>query len=135
MELCPHRGKTCGFSSRRIIRFTSLSLLEVMMSFLNKFRTNDGKKKTFGTWDNEFGLDNYCYPGSREEIGEKIIQDIQNNLERFEKRIQVVEIKPITNENPLCYTFQIKCIIEEIVHFLILSFHHHTKSFNVEAKL
>lgn len=123
-----------------------------MMSFLNKFRTNDGKKKgidlvidhindlfstkkTFGTWDNEFGLDNYCYPGSREEIGEKIIQDIQNNLERFEKRIQVVEIKPITNENPLCYTFQIKCIIEEIVHFLILSFHHHTKSFNVEAKL
>lgn len=121
------------------------------MSFLNKFRANDTKKKgidlvidhindlfstkkTFGTWDNDFGLDNYSYPGSREEIGERIIKDIQNNLERFEKRVQVVEIIPITSENPLSYSFQIKCVIEEIVHFLVLSFNHHPKSFNVEAK-
>jgi predicted component of type VI protein secretion system len=110
------------------------------MSLLNKFRKNIKKtdlkeeifehicdllntKKTFGAIEKELGLDNYVYIGSNKEMNKKIISDIKFCLEKYESRIQVIDILSIPSQNHFSLSFLIKCKINNQSHSFQISFY------------
>lgn len=116
------------------------------MGLLDKFRTHSHKKnikeeiiehindllntkKTFGTYQKDFGLDNYVYISSNKQINKQIVQDIKECLKKFEKRIKIEDVISVPNHNPFFLSFFIQCKIEQASHVFVVSFHQHKKNF------
>lgn len=121
------------------------------MGLLNKFRKHEEKlnyqqeilehvcdllntKKKFGVYPLEYGIDSYVYMGSDKKIVMEIIADIKGNLEKYEKRLQCIEIQSVPSPNRFLLSFLIKCKIEENPYSFHLSFHHQKNLFHLEAK-
>lgn len=69
-------------------------------------------KREFGSWPKDYGLDSYIYLGSNNKVVLQIISDISTCLEKYEKRLQQVEIVHVPTENSFVRSFIIKCKIE-----------------------
>ncbi len=120
------------------------------MSLLNKFKKQTTKnleenilenvadllntKKTFGAYDSELGLDSYFYASSNGQIIKQMMCDIKSCLNKYEKRIELLDIQSVPSENRFFLSFMIKCKIKSSSVSLHLSFHHQRNLFNVELK-
>ncbi len=69
-------------------------------------------KQTFGAWQKGLGLDDYSYANEGEEIVNKIVKDIWNNIKNFEKRFQIKKIDLVGPFNPARLTFELHGILE-----------------------
>jgi predicted component of type VI protein secretion system len=87
-------------------------------------------KKMFGTYQKDFGLDNYVYIGTNKLINKQIIQDIKECLKKFEKRITLEEVTSLPNQDPFILSFLIHCKVENASHVFLISFHHQKKTFH-----
>lgn len=119
------------------------------MSLLNKFRppksTNSMKaiiehlndllntKREFGNYPRDYGLDSYIYLGSNEKIILKIIDDIHDCLNKYEKRVSDVEVIHMNTEDPFTRTFLITCKIEAQHYSFHLSFQAQKHFYQLEA--
>ena len=119
------------------------------MGLLNKFRTNEKKKslkeevvehlidflntkKNLGIFPLDFGIDSYEYLNSGNQVIKQMMSDMKSGLEKYEKRVNNIEIEPISKENCFLLAFRITCKIEQISYSFQLSFHQQNKSFNIE---
>lgn len=119
------------------------------MGLLNKFRPNEKKnlkeevfehltdflntKRNLGIYPEDYGIDSYIYLGSDNTIILKLISEIKIGLEKYEKRVQDIDIQPISNESSFHLSFIIKCKIEKKSYAFQLSFHPQRKMFNLET--
>lgn len=69
-------------------------------------------KEGFGAWQKGLGLSDYSYSTCCDEMVKKLLQDIQNNIVCFERRIVFKHISLISemHVNPL--RFKIDCTLE-----------------------
>lgn len=79
-------------------------------------------KRGFGTWQKDFGVDNYANYHSKDEAVRAIQADIALNIEKFEKRIQLLEIFEIQDGDLFHYRFVIKCRIGSRFHSYYVGF-------------
>ena len=86
-------------------------------------------KKTFGSYQRDFGLDTYVYLGSNKEITKQIIHDIKACIEKFERRITILDLQSTSSDNPFFLNFALHCKIEGKDHAFHLSFHHQKNFF------
>jgi predicted component of type VI protein secretion system len=117
------------------------------MSLLSHFRKGEKKKteveeifeficdllntrRSFGAYQKDLGLDTYVYLSSNNQIAGKIIQDIKDCINRYEKRVVVIDVLPVSNESNFLLSFIIKCKIKDKDHLFRLSFHQQKKFFS-----
>ncbi len=109
------------------------------MGLLNSFRKEGAKKRVneevvenlkhilntkadFGAWQKQLGLQHYASNTSTLEMVNEIIGDITQNIEQYEKRMKIVEVKAIQSSSQLRIRFQIDCMIGEQFHSFYIGF-------------
>ena len=109
------------------------------MGLLNKFRKEGSKKdyqqeivenltaifntkQTFGAWQRGLGLKSYCNGKSRNDLIEEIVLDVKTNIEQFEKRVQLIDIKVVDNKGLFNLNLQINCRAGGQFHAFYLGF-------------
>ncbi|MGH2612793.1 MAG: GPW/gp25 family protein [Rhabdochlamydiaceae bacterium] len=120
------------------------------MSLLSHFRKGEKKRteveeifesicdllntrRTFGSYQKDLGLDAYVYLSSNNELAKQIVQDIKDCIKKYEKRVIVHDVLPMSTDNIFLLSFVIKCKIRETDHSFHLSFHHQKKLFSEGA--
>lgn len=120
------------------------------MGLLNKFRKDISKKdyekevidnlvalfntkETYGAWQKGLGLKNYSHILYRNDLVKEIIADIKYNIEHFEKRVKLLDIQEIKDENPLTIRFQLRCQIGGKFHSFYIGFNHFKNPIQVEV--
>ncbi len=91
-------------------------------------------KKGFGAYQEDMGLDSYFYGGSNGQIIKQMMHDIKCCLDKYEKRIQLIDIQSVPSSNRFFLSFMLKCKIKASSVSLHLSFHHQKHLFNVELQ-
>lgn len=120
------------------------------MGLLNKFRSEEKKKsleeevadnltallntkESFGAIQKGLGLKTYSSCKSRDDIFKDLAADIQYNIDTFEKRIKLIEIQPLKDENSLVLRLQIKCQLGERFHSFYVGFSPFQEPIQVEV--
>ena len=119
------------------------------MGLLNKFREDVDKKtleqeiyehltvllnikESFGAYQKGLGLKNYCYNKSDHTGLQKILADIMYNIQHYEKRIKLLELKAIDNSSPSNIKIQVDCKIKDQFRSFFICFNQYQQFFNIE---
>jgi predicted component of type VI protein secretion system len=102
---------------------------EVMDNLIALFNT----KESYGSWQKGLGLDSYSNIFSRNDLIKAIIADITYNIEHFEKRIKLIDIQAVKDDNLLILSFQIQCLIGKQFHSFYVGFNPHQNPIQVEV--
>jgi predicted component of type VI protein secretion system len=120
------------------------------MSFLQKFRSKKEQgslreeilehlcdllntKRGFGSYPIDLGLDSYVYLGSDRKIILQIKTDIENCFQKYEKRVNQVEVIPVPSESRFFLSFHITCKVNDKACSFHLSFHQQNNSYSFEV--
>lgn len=70
-------------------------------------------KKEFGALIKQLGVGDYNAHSSRDRIVERIIEEIQENIELYEPRVKLMDIKEVEGDNMFRVRFELQCVIIE----------------------
>ena len=121
------------------------------MGLLNKFRSDRKKKGIeeevaenltailntkagYGAWQKEFGLDRCIHASPSSSSIERLVEDIENCIAKYEKRIHVLHVDFVDSDNPLYLRFEISCKIGEKKHAFYIGFTNYPKPNLVEQE-
>lgn len=119
------------------------------MGLLDKFRKNSKKRsikeevvehladflntrRNVGSFPADYGIEPFVDLGKDKCFTLKIIADIKNGLQKYEKRIQEIEVTSFPSESSFHMAFRISCKIEERSYAFQVSFHSQNKIFQLE---
>ncbi|MCE5318040.1 MAG: GPW/gp25 family protein [Parachlamydia sp.] len=101
-------------------------VVEHLTDFLNT-------RRNMGTYPADYGIETFVDLGTDKYIVLKIVADIKNGLEKYEKRIHDVEINSIPSESSFHLAFRISCKIQDFSYAFQISFHSQNKIFQLES--
>lgn len=84
--------------------------LESILANLNNILNT---RKGYGSILRDFGIRDMNEYLSREHIALALIKEVQENIEKFEPRVQLVKITRTDDDNPLRLSFQIECRLRD----------------------
>jgi len=87
----------------------------------------------YGAWQEGFGLQDYSGNLSAHQLAEKIAADMAQTIERYEKRVTVESIEPVSSEHDLTLRFRIYCKITGKPHKLAVAFENKKEQIIVEV--
>ena len=70
-------------------------------------------KKGFGSFVREMGIGDWNAYKARDKIVETIIEEIKENVKRFEPRVDMSEIEEVDSGSPFRVRFQVKCMFAD----------------------
>ena len=76
--------------------------------------------RDYGFFLHNFGISDYKYLGTREDIAKAIIDEITENIELFEPRVALEQIVSIKDNKLLRLSFRIDCVVRKTGHSLKL---------------
>lgn len=91
-------------------RQTDEGLLQAILDNLNNVLNT---KKGFGSFVKELGIGDWNEYKSRDKIVETIIEEIKENVRRFEPRVILTEIEEVESGSPSRVRFEVKCKFAE----------------------
>lgn len=89
-------------------------------------------KKDYGAPLGNLGMSDLSAYTSKSDIGLKIIEEIRDNVARFEPRIEVVEIEQLDNDNPMYLSFRLHCRMRNRKEEMEVIFDSRNKWFNLD---
>ena len=79
-------------------------------------------KKGFGSFLKNFGIGDYNAFRSHDKVVETIIDEIKENIEKYESRVQLIGIEEVHTESPFRIRFELKCMITRLSKPIFLIF-------------
>ena len=76
--------------------------------------------RDYGFFLHNFGISDYKYLGTREDIAKAIIDEVTENIELFEPRVVLKQIVSIKDNKLLRLSFRIDCVVQNTGHPLKL---------------
>lgn len=101
-------------------------VLEHLTDYLNT-------RRCLGIYPLDYGIDSFVDLGKEKFIILKIIADIKTGLQKYEKRIQELEVTSFPSESSFHLAFRISCKIEDRSYAFQVSFHSQNKIFQLES--
>jgi type VI secretion system protein len=68
-------------------------------------------KRGYGYFLENFGISDYNHLSSRTDIAKMIIEEVTENIERFEPRVKLIRIIDLDSGDMFHLSFQIDCVI------------------------
>ncbi len=68
-------------------------------------------KRGYGFFLQDFGLSDHHHLSSCEDISEMITREISENIERFEPRIELINVETIKDDRLFRLSFRIDCVL------------------------
>jgi type VI secretion system protein len=97
------------FARRPELRAENPELDSIIANLNNILNTRKG----YGSILRDFGIRDMNEYLSREHIALALIKEVEENIEKFEPRVQLVKITRTDDENPLRLSFQIECRLRD----------------------
>lgn len=79
-------------------------------------------RKGYGSMLRDFGIRDMNEFISREHIALAVIDEVRANIEKYEPRVELVEITRVVDDNPLRLSFQIECRLRDTSQSLHMVF-------------
>ena len=102
---------------------------EIVTNLSNVLNT----KKGFGSFVKEMGIGDYNAYRSRDRIVETIIQEIKENIELYEPRVRLLDIKEVQIDTSFRIRFELSCVIVNHSQPLYLIFDSLPNSVSIEG--
>ena len=89
-------------------------------SIINNLNHVLNTTRDYGFFLHNFGISDYKYLGTREDIAKAIIDEVTENIELFEPRVALEQIVSIKDNKLLRLSFRIDCVVRKTGHSLKL---------------
>lgn len=91
------------------------SIVENLNNILNT-------KKDYGSFLTGLGIRDLNEFRSKEDIASVVIDEVKNNIEQYEPRVELLDISPQKSESSFVLSFKIKCIVRKNAESLNMVF-------------
>ena len=91
------------------------SIVENLNNILNT-------KKEYGSFLTGLGIRDLNEFRSKADITSVVIDEVKNNIEQYEPRVELLDITPQKNDSPFVLSFKIKCIVRKNAESLNMVF-------------
>ena len=102
-----------------------LSIVENLNNVLNT-------KKDYGSFLTDFGIRDMNEYTSLDDIIQAVLKEVKHNIEQFEPRVRVIDIKVMQDENPFSLSFSVECMVRGNSRSLNMIFDSVFNNFHVE---
>lgn len=102
-----------------------LSIVENLNSVLNT-------KKDYGSFLTDFGIRDMNEYTSLDDIVQAVMKEVKHNIEQFEPRVRVIDIKVMQDDNPFSLSFSVECLVRGNSRSLNMIFDSVFNNFHVE---
>lgn len=89
-------------------------------SIINNLNNVLGTTRDYGFFLHNFGISDYKYLCTRDDIAEAIINEVTENIELFEPRVVLEQIVSIKDDRLFRLSFRIDCVVRTTGHRLKL---------------
>lgn len=79
-------------------------------------------KKEFGSMLSDMGIRDLNEFRSRDDIAIVVMEEVKKNIEKYEPRVELVDITPQETESSFILSFKIECIVRENEESLVMVF-------------
>jgi type VI secretion system lysozyme-like protein len=98
-------------------KFTNNSREEQIDAYLSSIVDNLNNmlntKKEYGSIVADLGIRDLNEFRSRENIAAKVVEEVRRNIEKYEPRVELKDIKPVKSDSPFVLSFKIECIVRK----------------------
>jgi type VI secretion system lysozyme-like protein len=101
------------------------SIIENLNNVLNT-------KKGYGSFLNDFGIRDMNEYSSRDQLSFVIMEEVKNNIERYEPRLQLITISIEDNHDPFRISFKIECRLRDTQKALFMEFNSVYNDFHIK---
>ncbi|MEW5804192.1 MAG: type VI secretion system baseplate subunit TssE [bacterium] len=70
-------------------------------------------KKNYGSFLTDLGIRDMNEYTSRDRITKAVMEEVKQNIERFEPRVRIIGIQEEQGDNPFMMSFSIECMIRQ----------------------
>jgi len=102
-----------------------LSIVENLNNILNT-------KKGYGSFLAEFGIRDMNEYTSRDDIIHAVMNEVKENIERYEPRVRVMDIVIEQDDNPFALSFKVACMVRESSKSLKMVFDSVFNNFHID---
>ncbi|MEN6465515.1 MAG: type VI secretion system baseplate subunit TssE [Syntrophaceae bacterium] len=88
-------------------------------------------KRGYGSFVKDFGISDLNEYTSRDVLVKVIMQEVKDNIECYEPRLQIEEITVEDNNDPFRISFSIRCYLKETRQALVMEFNSIYSNFKV----
>lgn len=89
-------------------------------------------RRGYGALIPDLGIRDLNEYSSRDQIATAIVEEVGQNIERFEPRVQLVGITRIEDDNPFRLSFRIDCTLKETAQSLRMVFDSVNSQFSLD---
>jgi type VI secretion system lysozyme-like protein len=93
------------FSRKPELRAQEVDLNGIISNLNNILNT----RKEYGSFLSDFGIRDMNEFISRDHIALAVMKEVEDNIRKFEPRVELIKITRIDDNNPLRLSFQIEC--------------------------
>lgn len=84
-----------------------------LMSIVENLNNILNTKKEYGSFLTGLGIRDLNEFRSREDITSAVIEEVKNNIEQYEPRVELIDITPDKTDSPFVLSFKIECIVRK----------------------
>ncbi len=88
-------------------------------------------KKGYGYFLKDFGIKDLNQYTTKDHIVSAVMEEIRNNIEKFEPRLELNRIILLENKDVFCISFRIECTLKNSKHALEIEFDSVYKDFSI----
>ena len=103
-------------------------LLDIVSNLRNILNTRRG----YGSFLRDFGVDDMNEYYSRDQIALAVIREVQESVEKYEPRVQLLKISRIEDDDPQRLSFRIECRLSDTTQSIQLEFDSLYNTFSLE---
>lgn len=89
-------------------------------------------KKDYGSFLENFGIRDLNEYSSREHISVAVMEEVKQNIELYEPRVELVDITMEDNDDPFVISLKIDCIVRDLSQTIQIAFDTFFNKFHVE---
>ena len=89
-------------------------------------------KKEYGSVLENFGIRDLNEYSSREQISVAVLEEVKQNIELYEPRVELVDISMEDTDNPFIISLRIDCVVRDLSQTIQISFDTFFNKFHVE---
>jgi len=103
-------------------------LLDIVENLNNVLNT----KKGYGSILEDFGICDLSEYYSRDRLTRAIVEEVKYNIEKYEPRVQLVDVTRMEDQNPFRLAFRINCVLKDSAQTLQMIFDSFYNTFSVD---
>ncbi len=79
-------------------------------------------KKGYGSFLNDLGISDLNEYRAKDDIASVVLKEVKQNIEQYEPRVELLDIKPQKTDSPFVLSFDIECIVRQNAESLHMVF-------------